>query len=550
MTAFSKKFVWRKPTVDPNLSIMENILFHRLGREYDWDDFLSPGYQLADPFLMKGIKEAVERIKLAAGRKEKICVHGDYDTDGITSAVLVYELLKFLGFEVEIFIPNRYISGYGLRTENVSKIDADIILTVDCGIRDWEVVEKFNNIDFIITDHHQPGERLPQANAIINPHQPGCEYPYKKLAGVGVAFTLARGLLADWDLDEGLKEWWLKWHLDLVALGTVTDMMPLLGENRILVKYGLQVMEYGRRPGLNQILKTAGQNGRLSSYDLGFIIGPRINAAGRMGSAEVAVELLRADDEILARKLAEELNRTNMDRRTQVDLIMKEVMARIDPDDKVIMASSVGWKRGVVGLVAGRLMERYSRPVFLGEETDDIVVGSARGLGNVNVEKMMRQAENLLTNYGGHEQAGGFSMPVENWDKFVVNIKKQMENTKLELDETLLIDGIVKPQSLIDELWDDISRFQPIGVGNEEINLLTEGFRVIDQKAIGKEQDHIKFVLQTPSSEREALFWNAGKNIPSIKGNWVNIVYNLKENLFNQKVNRVLNVIDMEVVDG
>lgn len=551
MAKINRQYDWLLPEGYDGENVVEAVLRRRFGAGFDMESFLSPQFVLADPFLMKGVKEAIFRLQKAFDKREKICVYGDYDTDGLTASALMYELLDWLGFEVEVFIPNRYDYGYGLKQENLKKIKADVILTVDCGIRAKSVIDLMNKFEYIVTDHHQVGDELPDCVAVINPHQNDCDYPFKELSGVGVAYVLARGLLQQWKIEAERADWWLKWNLDLVALGTVADMMPLVGENRVLVKYGLKVMEKRRRIGLDRMLMTAGKkNDSITSFDLGFLLGPRLNAVGRLGSARIGWEILVTKDSIRAGQLALELNQINQQRRGEVDRITKQVLQQADLSEKVIMAAGEGWLRGVVGLVAGRMADKYNRPVFLAEWEEDNLIGSVRGVAGVNVEQMLSKTAEYLDNFGGHEQAGGFSLAKENWDDFQLSIRGLMEEFSFDKKKLVEVDYQVQANQVKMAWWDSIKKLHPLGVGNPEPVMMLKDVPVVSQRIIGKNKDHAKFVVDLAGQEIEALFWGAGERLIGTNINQMNLLGNLQENFFNNQINKVVNIIDLEVSDG
>jgi len=552
MSVISRQFVWNRPDKRDGDDVLATVLRNRFGDDVDVDRFFNPEFSLADPFLMRGMEAAIDRLRQAYKNKEKVCVYGDYDADGLTAAALMFELLSWLGFEVEVFIPNRYDYGYGLKKENLDKIKADLVITVDCGIRAKSVIDECSHIDFIITDHHQVGEVLPDCAAVINPHQPLCKYPFKDLAGVGVGYVLARGLLSDWEgITKDKADWWLKWNLDLVALGTVADMMPLVGENRILVKYGLQVITNRRRAGLDYLLKVAGKkDNQLTSFDLAFLVGPRLNAVGRLGAPLIGWEVLVTKDAAKAQKLALELNQINQCRRQEVDRIVDQILPAIDSEKKVIMAAGEGWLRGLLGLVAGKMADKYNRPVFLAEIDGNKMVGSVRGVDGVNVEQLLSQSADWLENFGGHEQAGGFSLDKSKWSDFQQSIWGLMDGLDLDKPRVIDVDIEMEAEKVKLDYWDVFKRMHPLGVGNPELSVLVENVPVISQRQIGKTRDHTKFEVDLGGKKIEALYWGSGARLAGTHIEKMNLVGNFQDNHFNNQINKIINIMDMEVVDG
>jgi single-stranded-DNA-specific exonuclease RecJ len=376
-----------------------------------------------DPFLMKGMSQAVERIKSAISRKEKILVYGDYDVDGMTAVTVAYTALKNLGATVETYIPNRLEEGYGLNIGAIKRAERDgvsLIVTVDCGIGSFTEIEhaKAYKIDVIVTDHHEiVGSRLPEACAIINPLQEGCQYPFKHLAGVGIAYKLAKALY------EG-TQFMAEDFLDLVSLGTIADVVPLKGENRILAKHGLGEMNRKSRIGLEALAEASGLSGKeISSGHIGFIMGPRINAMGRTGSPQKALDLLMATDKAEALILAKMLNAENRNRQKIEAGILEEALAKVEREvnfkhHKVIVLGSENWHPGVIGIVASRIAERYYRPAILVSLDGKHGKGSGRSIDNFNLFAAISQCKDLLVAFGGHEGACGITIEKDKLDDF------------------------------------------------------------------------------------------------------------------------------------
>ncbi|MBI4846295.1 MAG: single-stranded-DNA-specific exonuclease RecJ, partial [Candidatus Omnitrophica bacterium] len=375
-----------------------------------------------DPFLMHGMRKAVLRIKKAVKQKEKIFVYGDYDVDGLTSCALLKYIFTALGADVHCYVPHRVEEGYGLNKQACTFLKQQhtgLVITVDCGITSYDEVEYLNSlgIDTIITDHHRAKEdKVPNAYSVINPLQKNCEYPFKDLAGVGIAYKLAQAVSGEaLDVNE---------HLDLVALGTISDVAKLAGENRILVKNGLEILSRTKKPGLRALIEVSGIKARqLEAFHVGFILGPRLNATGRMGSAEKALELLLTDNREQAVELAQVLHAENRQRQQEEGKTLKEALAMMEreinfKDHRSIVLHNEDWHPGVIGIVASRIAERYNRPTILISMKDNVGKGSGRSVRNFHLFDTLSKCDHLLKEFGGHEKAAGLSIIEKNVDDF------------------------------------------------------------------------------------------------------------------------------------
>ncbi len=440
---------------------------------------------LHDPAMLKGMEHAVSRIRRALSRGEKILVYGDYDVDGITSVALVVSVLTRLGGNAIEYIPNRLEEGYGLnldacRLAHNKKVG--LLITVDCGINALKEVDYLNSlgIDAIITDHHEVQQKsLPRAYAVINPLQRDCNYPFKHLAGVGLAFKLAQAVL---DLPvERMTE-----YMDLVALGTVSDIAPQVGENRILTKYGLEVINRTGRIGLKELIKVSGLGGRdISSGHVGFMLGPRINASGRIGSPRIAFKLLLTDNIEEARELARSLDRENRTRQEIERKILKEAMEKIETEvnfkeHKTIVLSSADWHPGVIGIVASRLVDRYYRPTAVISLRGDKGRGSARSISDFNLFKAVSECKEYLMEFGGHEAACGFSIKKNKIGPFKTRFneiaKKRLRPE--DLLPKLRADMDIPLNSLSEKLIEDIAGLAPHGPKNPAPVFISRGIRL------------------------------------------------------------------------
>ncbi|MCB8818018.1 single-stranded-DNA-specific exonuclease RecJ [Desulfosporosinus shakirovi] len=488
-------------------------------------EFMRPTLlNLNSPFCFSDMLQTVERLSLALERKEKVLIYGDYDVDGVTSTTLLYKVLIDLGLQAVAYIPHRQDEGYGLHSEAVeraAKAGVSVLITVDCGVTAVEEVElaKTLNIDVIITDHHEPLKVLPKAFAIINPKLENSGYPFRDLAGVGVAFKLAQALLQSLGNDETGIHSEIK-LLDLVALGTIADLVPLIGENRVLVHYGLRQMEETNHPGLAALLEECGLKDKtLKAGQIGFMVAPRINAAGRMDSARAGLELLLTEDAERAGELARQLTRENQSRQETEKEILAEAISLLErePLPRVIVLSTDHWHHGVVGIVASRLVERYYRPVFIISEDGEEAKGSARGIAGYPVLEQLSTQAYLLTKFGGHKQAAGFSLPVTNIKK----LREGLNEQALVFDEALFheilrIDSQVALDAVSGDLLRQLDLMAPFGFGNPGPILASKEIPVYSLSTVGKDQSHLKFRFGS-KGELEGIAFRLGERLNELK---------------------------------
>ena len=476
--------------------------------------------ELYNPFLMEGMHEAVSRIKNAIDKKEKILIHGDYDTDGVTATVLLFFTLREFGVEPVYYIPDRITEGYGLGANGVEeavRIEADLVITVDCGISSHKEVDALNKngIDVIITDHHQPPKILPNAYATINPLQETCAYPDKNLSGVSVTFKLCQALSSELNN----RNFWK--HLDLVALGTISDVAPVLGENRILVKEGLKLLKNsGSNKGIRALIDVSGikKDKAIGAFEIGFILGPRINAAGRLGSAGTAVELLLTDNDKRAGELAKKLNEANQERQRIEKSTLKEAISKIDKDinfkdHKVIVLHNEDWHAGVMGIVASRISDRFNRPAILISTKDGIGRGSGRSIENFHLFEALSNCEGFLKEYGGHQYACGLTILEENLSGFIKLINELANNTmaKEDLVQSLAIDMDINVSSLDYKTVEDIAGLEPFGEGNPEPVFCSRGLKLSAPVRVLK-GEHIKFQVTDGNKNFEAIGFGMAKD--------------------------------------
>lgn len=473
--------------------------------------------RLHDPSQLLGMDRAVARIKHAKATGQRIAVYGDFDTDGVTGVTLLYQALTGIGLDVLPYIPKRIEEGYGLNLAAIEQLATKVglLITVDCGISN--VVEVAHaqaiGLDVIVLDHHTPPALLPAAYAIVNPKQPGCSYPYKMLAGVGIAFKLVQALAA-----AGLKSGFRgRQLLDIVALGTVTDMAPLDGENRVLVKYGLEALNATERPGLRALMDVAALKGPVNCRMIGWALGPRINAAGRLDDAVRAYELLMCDDVQDARDLAANLDEINVRRKgLTADIFERAVeLARVSgkADGRIIVLDGEGFPSGIVGLVAGRLAEHFGRPVLLLERGPDSSRGSARSVPGFSIIDALTECADVFTKYGGHSMAAGFTLPsdrVELLEERIAAIAmRDLTDEMLERKLTYDADLSLRDHSLY--LVDQVGMLEPFGQGNAEPVWVSHDLEIVESRALGAEHKHLRLrVRDGTGGFGNAIAWNYG----------------------------------------
>lgn len=467
-------------------------------------EFLTPKYEEChDPYLIPGMRRAVERILQAAEAKEKVVVYGDYDADGVTATVLMVDLLNLMGVaDVEVMLPDRFGEGYGLNmgvVEEIIKVGAGLVITVDCGSKDVEVIKVLSaaGIDAIVTDHHEclAGGELPEAVAVVNPKRGDGKYPNRDLSGVGVVFKLIQAFVKEGKIRAGQE----KWFLDLVAVGTICDAMPLVGENRILAHFGLKVMGKTRRVGLKELMQAAGSKG-VDTYTVGFMIGPRLNAAGRMVSARKAYDLLSTESRAEAAEIAAELNKLNNGRKAAQDKAVAEI-AEVGAGTKPVLIVRGKYHEGVIGIIAGRLMEKYSKPVFVfAEMADGILRGSARSFGEFNIAAAIDVCRELIVKGGGHAQAGGVTVAAENFEDFAQKMNEFYESLGLENQERFLEEEgdleVEDLSELTDGLYEETRLLEPFGEGNKEPIFVLKDMFILSCEEMGKNGGHLKMMVR------------------------------------------------------
>lgn len=544
------------PELDP---IIVQLLHNRkLTTQEVIDEFLYPDYSrdVYDPFLFKDMEKACLRLSQAIKNEEQITIFGDYDADGVSAATILSTVLEKLKAKVTVYLPHREKEGYGLNQNAVKEIAGSgtkVMISCDCGISNASEVEIANSlgVDVIITDHHAIPEKLPPALAIIHPQVAGEKYPFKYLAGGGVAFKLAQALLERSDLEISEKEKSEKWLLDMVAISTVADMVPLLGENRTLVKYGLVVLQKTKRIGLREMIKVAGiDHDKIDAVTIGFALAPRINAAGRMDHANLAFYLLKEADEVKARAFAEELNQSNLQRQKLTEQMVKEAKSKpLDLKQSLLVFYQEDWPAGLLGLVASRLVREYNRPCFVLTKTEENnIVGSARSVKEFNISEALQSNAHLLKRFGGHPQAGGFAMEEKYLAELTINLQNRAKEQIIDQEFTafLEIELEIDFMQINWSLLDLLDRFSPFGQQNSEPLFVSRDILITDLKKVGKDQSHLKLQLVKKDKKLGGIAFGLAKMDLSI-GQRVDIVYNLSINQWNGNREMQLMIKDIKL---
>ena len=509
---------------------------------------------LHDPFLMQDMQKAVDRIQQAIKENEKILVFGDYDVDGTTSVALVSSFLnKHLSDTVLTYIPDRYTEGYGISMKSIEFAESKnvkLIIALDCGIQALDQVEyaKEKNIDFIICDHHTPPSEIPKAIAVLNPLREDCSYPYKSLCGCGIGFKLIQGLSGS-TLD------YLEEYLDLVALAIAADIVELTGENRTLCYYGLEQINKAPRAGLKAIIDTL-EKETITINELGFYIGPRINAAGRIDTGNLAVELLMEEDLEKARTLAEKLNQLNIERRALDKETTQEAISQIkkhkNEESNVTVVCNPDWHKGVIGIAASKLMETYYRPTIVFTSSDDFFVGSARSVNGFNIHDAIGKCKEFVLQYGGHKYAAGVKIKKSQYKDFKDKFEEVVSSTidKSMTSKKVAIEGEIELEEITPKFYRILKQFAPFGPGNKRPifsakNLRDTGYA----KVVGQENTHLKFNLTQQNSSKiyNAIGFSLAGKYPTILNKKIfNAAFTVDENYWNGKKNIQLKVIDIK----
>lgn len=512
---------------------LANILWNRgICTKEAAEVFLQPEKQpFYDPFLMKDMDKAVARIIAAIDGEEKIVVYGDYDVDGMTATTLLMHNLQALGADVGFYIPHREKEGYGFNLpalQSIAEDGAKLLVSVDCGIASVDdVAAMADKLDIIVTDHHLPGEQLPPALAVVNPHREDCPYPDKNLAGVGVAFKLCQAL---WQEMHGQS---YEQDLEIVALGTVADIVPLLGENRKIVAAGLKRMRNSSFAGMRALVEVSDiRDAELNTGHVGFRLAPRLNAAGRIGSARKGVELLLTKDEAEAESLAMELDMLNSQRQTIEQEILAKAEAELKGEDvnnlPAIVVAGENWNPGVIGIVASRLVDKYYKPtIVFSKQADGVCKGSCRSIDGLHMYEALKACQEHILQFGGHSQAAGLSVAESELESFKKAFAAVSEATLAPEDYVpkVKVEMELPPEEITFELIDELAKLEPFGMKNPKPLFGVREIRGTAPQAIGKEGQHLRFQVGSANAPVTALFWNRSDYAGIINSEVIDMVY-------------------------
>ncbi len=545
-------------TIAPAHSTLVNRLLTLRNIE-DADAFLAPNYetQLHDPMLLHDMAKAVARIKLAMEKNEKITIFSDYDCDGIPGAVVLHDYFKAIGYEnFTNYIPHRHYEGFGLNKKAVATLAGQgvtLLITIDCGTSDVEAIAyaKEKSVDVIVTDHHEPPAQLPEAVAIINPKLGN--YPFTELCGASTVFKLAQALLASGGhaVPPGREKWWL----DMVGIATIADMVPLVGENRVFAHFGLQVLRKSRRPGIQQLLKKLKVDQQyLTEEDIGFTIGPRINAASRMDTPEDAFLMLAAIDVVEAGARVDHLEKLNQERKTMVALMTKDLNKRLQHLEEipsVLVLGNPEWRPSLVGLAANKLAEEHNRPVFLwGKDGNGVFKGSCRSSGGVSVVRLMDACAEVFSEHGGHHFSGGFAVK----DEHIFTFGERLNAAHLELGEAaavvedVIVDEVLKLDDVTHSLVKDLTLLAPYGTENRKPLFAFHGVTPRKVEQFGKAQEHLKMIFETSGGQLEAIAFFAKstdfEKKPEVQTNFT-LIAHVEQSYFMGRHQVRLRVVDV-----
>jgi single-stranded-DNA-specific exonuclease len=523
--------------------------------------FLNPSLDhLHDPLLLADMRAAIDRIMAAIARRERIAIHGDYDVDGITSTVIVRRALELLGADVVHFIPERLKDGYGLQPAAIDRLRAagvGMIVSVDCGIRGADAARRAREcgVDLIITDHHEPDAQLPPALAVINPKRADCSYPDKSLAGVGVALKLVHALCR-----QAQREAWLPGFIKVAAIGTLADVVPLVGENRVIAKLGLDMLSRGpHKIGLRSLLEISGLSGKtIDSYHVAFMLAPRVNAAGRMSTPDIATRLLLAADEAMAeevRQLAMQLDGENIRRQEEEAEILAEAkrIVESDPDvgaRSVLVVAGDNWHRGVIGIVASKLVDTFHRPAIVLSVEDGVAYGSCRSISKFDMLAALERCAHLLVRFGGHKQAAGLALEASRIREFRFAVNDVADETlgPDDLMPRLRIDGDLTFRGITGDVAAGVASLAPFGAGNPRPVFAARRVEIIDGPRKLKER-HLKMALRQDGRIFRAIAWRAAERHDCLAENksQLDVAFSLEQNQYNGETYLELSIADFRL---
>jgi single-stranded-DNA-specific exonuclease len=518
---------------------------------------------LHDPFLMKDMNIAVDRISIAIKKNERILVYGDYDVDGTTAVALMYSFLKDQYSNVDYYIPDRYKEGYGVSFQGLDyayQNNCKVVITLDCGIKAVEKVKyaRTKGLDVIICDHHYPGDEIPKALAVLDPKQPSCSYPYKDLSGCGVGFKLIHA----YSRVHGIPFSQIYHYLDLVAVSIASDIVPITGENRVMAYFGLKQLNESPRTGLKEIIRESEVTKSLTIEDVVFKIGPRINAAGRMETGSKAVDLLVSIDSRLATGISKEINNFNIERRSVDRIITTEAMRMIAEDQRTVNSRTTvlynpNWKKGVIGIVASRLIETYYRPTVILTESNGFATGSARSVQGYDLYQAIESCSDLLESFGGHMFAAGLTLRKENIRPFMDRFEQYVNSTITEeqLVPRIFIDTELSFSEINEDFFKTMSQFQPFGPENMSPVFVSRNvFDTGSGRMVGSSGEHLKLDLCQESTGQKsfsAIAFSQANHFEYIRGgNPFDICYSLEMNEFRGNKNLQLNIRDIKTPDS
>jgi single-stranded-DNA-specific exonuclease len=538
-------------------AVVSKILINRgIHTREDARKFFKPVWEdLYDPFLIKDMDKAVDRLARAVEGKERILIYGDYDVDGITSVSLLYLFIRELGGDVGFYIPDRLREGYGLSAAGVTQAAADgasLLVTVDCGITGVEEIRMARTLglDVIVSDHHEQANVLPEAAAILNPKRNDCPYPFKELAGVGVAFKLVQAMCRHL----GLEDETFRKYIDLVALGSSADIVPLIDENRILVKLGMERLNRLERHGIRALVETSGLLGKpIGTGQVVFILAPRINAVGRLGDAQRAVQLLISRSEEESRTLAQVLEAENRNRKNLDDMTFQEAKQLIETEGrlsstKTLVLSREGWHPGVIGIVASRIVEQYCRPTVMIALDGETGKGSARSIASFDIHSALKQCEDLLTSFGGHRHAAGLLIRLDAIEAFRERFER-IASEQIEADDLtqrICVDAEITLPDITDKFIRLLNAFAPFGPQNMRPVFLARNLNVVGSpRVVGR--NHLKFKVRQGGAVHDAIGFDLGELIYRLSPGDANLdmVFVVEENHWNDEIRTQLRVKDL-----
>ena len=516
------------------------------------EEFLNPTRNdFFDPFLINDMDIAVERIRKAIETQEKVIIYGDYDVDGITSITVLKSFLKDVGLDVDYYIPNRLEEGYGLNKNAIDEIAKNkytLMITVDCGISAIEEVNYANSlgIEVIVTDHHEPGEELPKALAVIDNKRKDSKYPFRELAGVGVAFKVSQALAQSMNVKE---EEYLK-YLDIVCVGTISDIVPLISENRVITKLGIKLLKQTRNTGLKAIINSSGYS-QINSTTISFGVAPRINACGRMGKAEQALKLLLSKDIYEVNKLTQELNNYNRERQEIEKEIFESVLNKIEQNNldknRTIVVGGEGWHHGVIGIVSSKITEKYFKPsILLSFEEDGTGKGSGRSIPGFDLHEALMKCENCLEKFGGHSMAVGLTLKKDKFEQFYEEFEKVAKENKTEnIVPIINVDAKIELNEIDKTVVEDLKQLEPFGEANKMPVFALKNIRIDSIRALS-EGEHLKLTLRDNNQIINAIGFNIGELANEYKiGDKVDLAGVLEINTFNGIDNLQINIKDI-----